>query len=86
MTIIESFSLGIPVIGADHSGFLELISNDITGYRVDFTNKNKLQAELKKIDTNYNVKLRHQSKEFFDNNLSKNHHLKQLLSVYETVL
>lgn len=86
MTIIESFSLGIPVIGADHSGFLELISNDITGYRVDFTNKNKLQAELKKIDTNYNVKLRHQSIEFFDNNLSKNHHLKQLLSVYETVL
>ena len=49
MTVIESFACGTPVIAADHSGFLELVSESLNGYLIDFSNKEKSIESLNSI-------------------------------------
>ncbi len=46
MTIIESFSLGVPVIGSNHSGFKDLILDGETGFLIDFNNNIDAKAKL----------------------------------------
>lgn len=86
MTIVESFSLGVPVLGADHSGFKELITNGETGFTLNFTDKENLKTELLRVDTLYSEKLRHQSYDFYLKKLSKTQHLTRVVNIYESLL
>ena len=86
MTIVESFSLGIPVIGANHSGFMELVQDGKTGFILDFTLKEKLEEELLRVDTLYKQDLRQQALNFYVKALSKPQHLNKVLKIYESLL
>ncbi|WP_166959995.1 glycosyltransferase family 4 protein [Yeosuana marina] len=86
MTIVESFSLGVPVIGANHSGFKELIEDGATGFILDFTNKETLEDELLRVDSLYTEALRQQAYKFYVDTLSKQQHLTKVVKIYESLL
>jgi len=86
MTIVESFSLGVPVIGANHSGFKELIQDGKTGFILDFTNKETLENELLRVDSMYTEDLRQQAFGFYVDTLSKQQHLSKVVKIYESLL
>lgn len=85
MTVVESFSVGTPVIGANHSGFKELIVDDYNGYLVDFTDKNNLETRLLEIDANYSQDLRVNAREFYIQKLSKNIHMTKIIDLYKSL-
>lgn len=82
MTVIESFSLGVPVIASNHSGFKDLISDGETGYLIDFSEKLKAITkllEIDKLDVSY---LKNNVFEYYINNLSEEVHIKKIISIY----
>lgn len=86
MTVLESFALGVPVIGANHSGFKELISEGETGYLLDFTNTTKSQERLKEI-VNQPVKtMKINIKNIYNKKYTKAKHLEKVLQVYQDLL
>jgi glycosyltransferase involved in cell wall biosynthesis len=86
MTIIESFSLGVPVIGSNHSGFIDLIQDGKTGHLLDFNNKKMTIAKLLQIDMLDVSKLQKNVSEYYSKNLSEKIHIEKILAVYNTLL
>ena len=86
MTILESFALGIPVIGANHSGFKELIEHDVTGYLLDFTNKEAAKNQIIKIADAPTDRLKKNIAVFYKSNLSKEKHITQVLAIYRDLM
>jgi len=86
MTIIESFSLGVPVIGNNHSGFKDLIKDGETGFLLDFKNKSEVIYKLLEIDKLSVLPLKRRVSEYYDKYLSKEIHLKKILTVYKKLL
>jgi glycosyltransferase involved in cell wall biosynthesis len=86
MTIVESFSFGIPVIGSNHSGFIELIKDEETGFIIDFTNPLKVEEGLKKAENNYSIHLRENAFKFHKLNLAKKPHLERIINIYENLI
>ena len=86
MTVIESFALSVPVIASNHSGFKDLIQNKITGFLVDFTNKNEVIKELEKINTFDISFFQKNINDFYNKNLAKKKHLEKLMKLYNTLL
>jgi len=86
MTIIESFSLGVPVIGSNHSGFKDLIQDEITGYLIDFNNKEDTVNRLKDIDLKDVSELKKNVTRYYNDNLSESIHLEKIISVYKNTL
>lgn len=89
MSIIESFSLGTPVIGADIGGIPELVQNDKTGYLFKSGSIDELVYILKKIDQL--PKERYQSLtvnslNFADKHFNKNKHYEKLITIYQEVI
>ncbi len=86
MTIIEAFALKVPVIGSNHSGFKDLITNGKTGFLIDFTDKENSIKKMKKVDIIDVVQLKNNVNMFYANNLSKKIHLNKILSIYQNLL
>ncbi|WP_340155572.1 glycosyltransferase family 4 protein [uncultured Winogradskyella sp.] len=86
MTIIEAFSLGIPVIGSNHSGFIDLIEDKKTGFLLDFNNKSEVITKLLEIDKLDVLPIQKQVREFYEKNLSEEIHLEKILMVYNNLL
>ncbi len=86
MTVIESFALSVPVIASNHSGFKDLIQNKITGFLVDFTNKNEVIKELEKINTFDISFFQKNINDFYNKNLAKKKHLEKLMKLYNALL
>lgn len=86
MTIIESFSLGVPVIGSNHSGFRDLIEDGKTGYLLDFNNNAKVISSLVEIDKKDVLPLQENVQEYYDKNLSENVHIEKIISIYNSLL
>lgn len=86
MTIIESFTYKTPVIAANHSGFKDLIQHKKTGFLIDFTDINKVQEQLLKINKE-NIKILSSNivKEF-KNKLHKDIHISKILEIYNQIL
>ena len=85
MTIIESFALEVPVIGANHSGFKDLVKDGETGFLLDFSDKEILKR-LTEIDNITIDDLKENVKAYYNNNLSPEIHLREIISVYKNVL
>ncbi len=86
MVVIESFACGTPVIAPAHSGFLEMIKNEHTGFFVDFTDKNKLKTELPrlaKIDISDMIE---NCLDVYRNRYSKEVALDKIISVYRELI
>jgi len=86
MTIIESFSLGVPVIGSNHSGFKDLIQDGKTGYLIDFNNKSSAVNKLLELDPLDVSPLKENVTHYYQNNLSESIHIEKIISVYKDIL
>jgi len=86
MTIIESFSLGVPVIGSDHSGFKDLIQDGKTGHLLDFSNKPKAISKLLQIDKLDVLELQKNVSDYYSKNLSEKIHIEKILAIYNDLL
>lgn len=54
--VVESMSLGVPVITTDTSDLMKYIKNGVSGYIVDIDNQQKLEEQLSEIITSYQNK------------------------------
>lgn len=86
MTIIESYALGIPVIGPNHSGFKDLIEHGKTGFLLDFSDKKNIIKEILKIDTLENNSLKENIKSFYKTSLAKEIHINKIEQVYHSLV
>lgn len=89
MTIVESYSLGTPVIGADLGGIHEIVKDKETGFLFESGNVNSLEKAIERIklieSEQYN-KMCLESYRFYDNNFSPDVHYNKLLQFYKDIL
>ena len=91
-TVLESMSMGIPVLSTNINGINEYVTNDETGYLCDIIDYNKKKYELGSwdvldiIDLNRerNIKnVAHMIARAYSININKWHNVKKLLSIYK---
>lgn len=89
MTIIESYSLRTPVIGASIGGITEIIREGITGYlfksgsKKDFSNVLKKCNSLSKEDY---IRLKENAEYFSNENFDSEKHYNRLIEIYSAVI
>lgn len=89
MTIIESYFLGKPVIGADIGGISEIINNGETGFLFSPGNVDSLREVLLKtsaLSDNSLKKLSVSSRNFAEKNFGKISHYEKLMNVFNSCL
>ena len=86
MTIIESFALNVPVIGSNHSGFKDFITDGITGYLLNFENEEEATKKIIEIDKTDIYPIKNNVRKYFKSNLSKEIHTKKILDTYNKLL
>jgi glycosyltransferase involved in cell wall biosynthesis len=86
MTVIEAFSLGVPVIGPNHSGFKDLIQDGKTGYLINFNNKSETISRILEIERRDVSFMKKNVSEYYESNLSESIHIDRILKVYNNVL
>jgi len=88
MTVLESYSLAKPVIGASIGGIPELIQEDKTGYTFESANVEQLAEVLHKIDSMSEHQLLDMGR-FARNVVTAHytieHHIERLLTIYKDV-
>lgn len=89
MTIIESYSLQTPVIGADLGGIPEIIDNGKTGYIFDHNSNDDL-VKLLCISSDLNdvqyKEMSRNARTFYDSNFSQNGYAEKLVEFYNSVI
>jgi len=89
MTIIESYSLGVPVIGARIGGIPEIIVDGVTGYLFESENVEDLKAKVSYAfqlsDKNYSG-LTLSALEFARRNFSSNTYFEKLIAFYNKII
>ena len=89
MTIIESFTIGTPVIGTNIGGIPELIDPGKTGYICETNSVDSLSFAISKAnnlsDQEY-LEMCNNCKDFALNNFSENSHYKRLIDIYKQTL
>ncbi|GAB4129675.1 MAG: glycosyltransferase family 4 protein [Ignavibacteriales bacterium] len=89
MTIIESYSLGKPVIGANIGGIPEIIKNEETGFLFQMKNTNDLIQTIQKASEISNDAYETMSKnslKFAKENFSADIYYEKLIAVYTSLL
>jgi len=86
MAVIESFTYNTPVIAGDHSGFKDLIQHKKTGFLLDFTNFKKMKTSIVEIDKEDVNLLKQNIDMFYQKNLKKEIHIKNIIEIYKQVL
>jgi glycosyltransferase involved in cell wall biosynthesis len=89
MSIIESFSLGKPVIGARIGGITELIKHGTNGYLFESFNQQDFESTIVYADSISNEEYKVFSRGAIDfalNNFEKENHYLQLLKIYTDVI
>ncbi len=85
MTVIESFGCATPVIASKHSGFMELIKNEVNGFLINF-NCNNYESSLLKCIKNYDDRLSKNAKEDYMNFYTKKTHVPKIIDIYKKVI
>lgn len=89
MTIVESYSLGVPVIGSRLGGITEVIKDGETGFLFEHKNVEALSSCLKKvmcIGAERYKEICNAAYGFAQQNFSKERHYERLIEFYETVI
>jgi len=86
MTVIESFTYGIPVIASDHSGFKDLIRHKETGFLLDFTNLENAKKNIIEIDKENVDLIIPNIEKFYQKNLKKETHISKIIEIYSQLL
>ena len=89
MTIIESYSLSTPVIGAEIGGITEIIEDQNTGFLFESGSTTSLSNTLSKSNSltldEYN-EMKINANQFALNNFDRNQHYNQLIEIYKMVI
>lgn len=89
MTVIESFQLGIPVIGSNLGGIPELMDNGANGFLFEAGDPASLETVLKKVQdlspSDYS-ELKKNCRSFFEKSFPAEHHIQKLVSFYLDVI
>lgn len=86
MTIVESFALGTPVLGSNHSGFIELITEGYNGFLMDFRNVALVKERISWLMANYDLSLSSNCIDTFRNKYSMQMHMNEVEGVYNQIL
>ena len=85
MTIIESYCLGVPVIGSQIGGIPEIIDEGITGFTFEMGNENELIGALTKAinltEDDYII-MKRNARVFAEKNFSPSGHYQDLMKLY----
>jgi glycosyltransferase involved in cell wall biosynthesis len=89
MSVIESYSAGIPVIGTDVGGIPEIIEEGLTGYLFEMKNVEELARVVRKADLlseEEYMAMSEQAVKYATDNFSKEQNVKQLVGFYEQMI
>jgi len=89
LSIVESFSNSVPVIGSDFGGISELIDQNINGYLFKVGDSNSLMVAIRKainIHPKSYEKMKSNCLKFAKTNFDSKYHYRRLISVYNKVL
>lgn len=88
LTIIESFSMGTPVIGANIGGITELVDEGVSGYLFDRNNVEDLVKKINKLVNLNNIKYNEMTNNCvaISKKYSSEKYYKELMKVYKEVL
>lgn len=89
LTIVEAYSFGKPVIGANIGGIPEIIEENKTGYLFKSGNKSELEQLLRKADNLSDaeyVEMSINARAFAERYFHPDTHYKELISIYEDVV
>lgn len=89
MTIVESYTLGVPVIGAAIGGITEVIENEITGYTFESGSLDSLLCALERSNSVDRIKykeLKENARQFGINNFSRQKYIDKLLDFYKEII
>lgn len=89
MTVIESFELGIPVIGSNIGGIPELMNGGANGFLFMPGDSAGLEAVLKQIQRLTNAEyeeMKQNCRAFFEKNFTAEEHIPRLISFYSTII
>ena len=89
MTIVEAYSMGVPVIGASIGGIPEIIEDGHTGYLFESGNVDSLDITIQKSEAlkfeEYS-KLKYAAQAFAERNFNKERHYENLIKFYEGII
>jgi glycosyltransferase involved in cell wall biosynthesis len=85
LSVIESFAMGKPAIGAKIGGIPELVQNGITGYTFESGNADDLHAKIKTMieDPAKITTMGHNARQHVEQNNSSEEYYRQLMKIYE---
>lgn len=89
MTIVESYTLGVPIIGADLGGITEIVLDGNTGFLFKSGDSKDLSNKLelsKNISIEEYCAMKHAAKRFADCHFDSSVYLERLLGFYNSVL
>ena len=89
MTIVEAYSVGVPVIGADLGGITEVVQNDVTGFLFESGSIDGLSDKLevsKTLTADKYEGMRKSAKDFADRHFNSSVYLKNLMDFYNVIL
>lgn len=89
MTIVEAYSMGVPVIGASIGGIPEIIEDGHTGYLFESGNVDSLDITIQKSEAlkfeEYS-KLKYAAQAFAERNFNKERHYENLIKFYKDII
>jgi len=89
MTVVEAYSMGVPVIGARIGGIPEIVEEGITGFLFDSGNKESLIDTLRKsldLDEYHHSEMKKHSRQFADKHFNKDVYVERLLDFYNKII
>ena len=89
LTIIESYALGKPVIGANVGGITEIIENGKTGFLFEMKNiidlSDKISMSEKMSEEDYRI-FSNNSRQFAENHFNPDTHYYKLMKIYKETI
>lgn len=89
MTIIESYTLGVPVIGAKIGGITEIIQHQKTGFLFNYGSCESLQQALQEsinLSGQEYIKMKKNAQQFAFKAFNREEHFKTLIDIYEQTI
>ena len=88
LSILESESLGTPVITANYGGMKELVKDNETGILIDTVNKQTLKNAIQSLynDDDLIMKMHKKCIQERENMITMDSYIKELLKIYDSVL
>jgi glycosyltransferase involved in cell wall biosynthesis len=89
MSVLESYALGKPVIGARIGGITEIVIDKKTGYLFPSGDVNKLAVILERVNSQSNQSIKdmgYNARKFAEANFTKNRYFDEMSALYNSII